>query len=361
MNESIKRGSANSYLTHTLQEKGITLIALVITIVILIILAGVTINLVLGENGILVKAKEARTNYVEAAENEKTILQEIVNETDKIISEVESESTSSGGNKEETFLVTGVTLNKTNIEILVGNTETLIATIEPNNAINKKVNWTSSDENIATVNENGVVTGVSSGTTEIIATTEDGEKTASCSVKVRNIENVIPYDETSQIWMIFNKAKELGYVTQHNTLYQSNPTTITAPVTEYGIAYYEFICRNIDQKPGGATPTPASLDYETSIQGAPGTNEWLNIGTPYDVVLDGDFERHLGYLGPKALQNGETRFAARARVSPNTPLIEIEQTSMFNIQIVSQTNFINAALELGIDNAMELIYSAFEK
>ena len=43
------------------KERGITLITLVITIIILIILAGVSINLVLGENGILSKAKEAKT------------------------------------------------------------------------------------------------------------------------------------------------------------------------------------------------------------------------------------------------------------------------------------------------------------
>ena len=42
-------------------EKGITLVALVVTIVVLLILAGVSINLVLGNNGIIAKAKEAET------------------------------------------------------------------------------------------------------------------------------------------------------------------------------------------------------------------------------------------------------------------------------------------------------------
>ena len=51
-------------------EKGITLVALVVTIVVLLILAGVSINLVLGNNGIIAKAKEAKTKSAEASQND---------------------------------------------------------------------------------------------------------------------------------------------------------------------------------------------------------------------------------------------------------------------------------------------------
>ena len=51
-------------------KKGITLVALVVTIVVLLILAGVSINLVLGNNGIIAKAKEAETKSAEASEND---------------------------------------------------------------------------------------------------------------------------------------------------------------------------------------------------------------------------------------------------------------------------------------------------
>ena len=51
-------------------EKGITLVALVVTIVVLLILAGVSINLVLGNNGIIARAKEAETKSAEASEND---------------------------------------------------------------------------------------------------------------------------------------------------------------------------------------------------------------------------------------------------------------------------------------------------
>ena len=51
-------------------NKGITLVALVVTIVVLLILAGVSINLVLGNNGIIAKAKDAETKSAEASEND---------------------------------------------------------------------------------------------------------------------------------------------------------------------------------------------------------------------------------------------------------------------------------------------------
>ena len=79
--------------------------------------------------------------------------------------------------------VTGVSLNKTTTSIEVGASETLTATITPSNATNQKVSWTSDNTSVATVN-NGVVTGVGTGTANITVTTEDGSKTATCAVTV---------------------------------------------------------------------------------------------------------------------------------------------------------------------------------
>ena len=56
------------------QQKGITLVALVITIVVLIILAGVAISLTLGDNGIFTKAKEGKEDYMSAANEEQAEL-----------------------------------------------------------------------------------------------------------------------------------------------------------------------------------------------------------------------------------------------------------------------------------------------
>ena len=81
--------------------------------------------------------------------------------------------------------VTGVTLNKSSLSLTVGNTETLVATVSPGNATNKNVEWKSSDTGVAIV-INGTVTAVSAGSATIIVTTEDGGKTAFCSVAVAN-------------------------------------------------------------------------------------------------------------------------------------------------------------------------------
>jgi uncharacterized protein YjdB len=56
--------------------------------------------------------------------------------------------------------VTGVTLNKTSVTLLVGGTEPLAATTAPSNATNQNVTWSSSDTGIATVSTSGLVTGV---------------------------------------------------------------------------------------------------------------------------------------------------------------------------------------------------------
>ena len=64
-------------------NKGITLVALVVTIVVLLILAGVSINLVLGNNGIIAKAKDAETKSAEASQNDLKGMSDLEDEMDK--------------------------------------------------------------------------------------------------------------------------------------------------------------------------------------------------------------------------------------------------------------------------------------
>ena len=83
-------------------------------------------------------------------------------------------------------LATGVTLNEHSLTLSnIGDTVTLIATVSPDTATDKSVTWTSSNTEVATVNNNGVVTAVANGTATITATTADGtNKTATCEVTV---------------------------------------------------------------------------------------------------------------------------------------------------------------------------------
>ncbi len=69
--------------------------------------------------------------------------------------------------------VTGVTLNKNTLTLGLGDSETLIATVSPDDAANKAVDWKSDDPAIASVDENGKVTAHALGTTTITATSKD--------------------------------------------------------------------------------------------------------------------------------------------------------------------------------------------
>ena len=65
---------SNKKIKAEIREKGITLVALIITIIVLLILAGITINSVVGSKGILTKSKEVTNDYKQAAKNEEEIL-----------------------------------------------------------------------------------------------------------------------------------------------------------------------------------------------------------------------------------------------------------------------------------------------
>ncbi len=81
--------------------------------------------------------------------------------------------------------VTGVKLDKTSLTLQETGSDTLTATVEPDNATNKNVNWESSDTSIATVDASGKVTAISAGSATITATAADGSgKSVSCSVTV---------------------------------------------------------------------------------------------------------------------------------------------------------------------------------
>ena len=84
----------------------------------------------------------------------------------------------------EVVHVLSIALDKDKIDLTEDESATLKATVKPSNADNKKVIWTSSDESVATVDQNGNVTAVGEGVAIITATTEDGGKTATCEVTV---------------------------------------------------------------------------------------------------------------------------------------------------------------------------------
>ena len=118
----------------------------------------------------------------------------------------------------ETVAVTGIELNKTELTLTEGGSETLTATVTPDNATDKTVTWTSNKESVATV-ENGVVTAVGEGTATITATA--GGYEASCVVTV----NPATVDVTG---VTLDKTSATLYINGESG---TNTVTLTATVT----------------------------------------------------------------------------------------------------------------------------------
>ena len=135
-----------------------------------------------------------------------------------------------------TVKVTGVALNKTKETILLNNsslTTKLQATIYPQNATNQNVIWSSSNPEVATV-ENGIVTAKKLGRTTITVTTEDGSKTSTATIDVK--KNVIIVLGASQVTKM--KSYKTEYTSQQNNNYKvSNNTLIYIEKSGSGIDY----------------------------------------------------------------------------------------------------------------------------
>ena len=142
--------------------------------------------------------------------------------------------------KEEpaTISVTEVSLNKNETTIEVGKTDTLTATVSPEDATNKNVTWESSDTTVATVDDSGLVLGVKEGTAIITVTTEDGKKTATCQVTIveKSIKSIsIKSEPTKKTYV---KGQELDLTGGMITITYDDDTTKDVEITKDMITGY---------------------------------------------------------------------------------------------------------------------------
>ena len=80
--------------------------------------------------------------------------------------------------------VTGVSLDQATLTLNVGDSSVLVAEVEPASASNRALSWESSDEAVATVDENGNIEALAAGTATITVTTKSGGFTDTCEVTV---------------------------------------------------------------------------------------------------------------------------------------------------------------------------------
>ena len=155
-------------------------------------------------------------------------------------------------------LITRISLYETNKNLTVNQTYQLIATIIPDCATNKTVNWTSDDTNVATVDGTGLVTAFTNGNTTITATTTDGTNlSASCSITVSSIPvTSVSLNRTNLTLDISESYQLIATVLPSNatnktvTWTSSNPTVAT--VSSTGLI--------TPVKPGSVTITAKTTD-----------------------------------------------------------------------------------------------------
>ncbi len=127
--------------------------------------------------------------------------------------------------------VTAVNLSQTTLSIQVFDSEQLTATVSPLNATDKTIIWSSSNETIASVDENGIVTANKSGSCSIMATSSNG-KTKSCTVTVTDIEPTSISVSESSVNLDIDESKTIvttlspKNVTDTELTWKSNNTTI---------------------------------------------------------------------------------------------------------------------------------------
>ena len=174
--------------------------------------------------------------------------------------------------------VTGVTLNKSSLNLKVGRTSTLVATVTPENAPDKSVVWKSSNTSVATVSSSGKITAKKVGTATISVTTEVGGFVAKCVVKVtcahKNTTKVAVKATTSKNGKVVKKCSVCG-TSATTTVYY--PKTIKLSATSY--AYDGKVKSPTVTVKDSAGKTISSSNYSVSYESGR-----KNAGT-YDVKI----------------------------------------------------------------------------
>ena len=291
----LKNGLSRTLLLQMAEYNlGITLIALIITIIVLLIFAGVTLNLTIGSNGIFSKADSAKTKTTTKSCEEELKLSLIEYKTQNYDKEINIKGYKEWVEKEKNNLLYGhfvninlddensptiatvqyegfeytinsdfiVTFNKKlnneeinrNISIdkekemvIAGNKTTLTAIVTPEDS---NIEWLTENENIATV-ENGIITGVAEGTTNIHAKISGTDVLASCEVTVKksvakigdtyyesvtNAVSSVPRNGNETTIELFTDSSEgdITIANGQNIVFNGTSNTLRARITNNG-------------------------------------------------------------------------------------------------------------------------------
>ena len=175
----------------------------------------------------------------------------------------------------EPVLVEDIAIEPVTLDIEVGKSSDLTATVFPENADDKTVSWYSADEAIATVSSAGRVKGISEGETDITAKTTDGQKTAICHVKV------VPRTSEEQYFVI--RIGDYAMSSQHSSVSMSNTS---------GYQYHGLEAVVFDEN------SPAAQDILWTLEEAEGVTNGFYIKSYNGAYLSASYESNgRGYTG----------------------------------------------------------------
>ena len=190
--------------------------------------------------------------------------------------------------KSATVAVASVTLDKTELALTIGDAAVqLTATVKPDNATDADVDWSSSDQSVATVDGSGLVTAVADGTATITA--KAGGKTATCTVTVSKKAGSISYAETEIGKLVGDAAftNELTKVGDGTVSYASDNTAVATVATDGTVTIKGAGTANItatvtDSDTYTYATTTASYTLTVSPAGSNGTDPYTPDNNPYN-------------------------------------------------------------------------------
>ncbi|OOB78942.1 MAG: hypothetical protein BEN18_05615 [Epulopiscium sp. Nuni2H_MBin001] len=190
--------------------------------------------------------------------------------------------------------ITRLTLNKSNATLEVGKTYKLSADVYPaNTTMNPTITWSSSDDNIASVDSKGTVTAVSEGTATITASSQSGI-TASATINVTSADTTDlvdgNYSAHINVWkeyvdedsmaVAFFKTEDLNLQVSNGKLYL---TIVVMNEGELGGYYYEpDIITKLEQQLNDGSYTTLGLNYQTTADGV----EYITTTVEFDSIDD---------------------------------------------------------------------------
>ena len=222
--------------------------------------------------------------------------------------------------------VTGVSLDKTEIVLVEVSSEKLTATVEPTNATNKNVTWSSDHEAIATVDQNGTVTARNGGQAIITVTTADGSKTATCTVNVR-VHIGVPVQSVG----LNNSTLELSegegaQLTAHFNPENATNKNVTWRSDNESIAKVDQNGNVVGQTPGTTTITVTTEDggktasCEVTVKETPVAVTGVGLNTNKVELSVGEGNKLVATVTPEAAANKEVTWS-----SNNPEVATVEQ------------------------------------